>query len=62
MKLTKTIIVRIPATMSASFLSALAFSPRDLAHNLHNLFLIYFLAEYACPPKNAATIAATETK
>ena len=63
MKLTNTMTVLISATVSASRLSSLAFSPRDFAHNLQYLFLIYFLeAEYACPPKNAATIAATDTK
>lgn len=62
-KFTVTIMVRIMAIRSASLSSAPDFSPSALAHILHNLDFIYFLeAEYACPPKNAATIAATETK
>ncbi len=38
MKFTKTTMLRMIATRSASLLSSDAFSPRDIAHNFHRYF------------------------
>lgn len=63
MKLTRTMTVRITATVSASPLSSLAFSPSDFAHSFHNLLLIYFLPlPSVSAAKNADTSTAIDAK
>ena len=47
-KFTKTTIVLIIATISASLESSLALSPNDKHHNLHNLLKVNVFAFFEC--------------